>query len=213
MFIQTLGSDPRYFFAVIIVVVVSICIHELAHGLAAVYYGDRTPIEQGRITLNPLVHMGGLSLIMLLLAGIAWGKMPIDPTRLRGRFAEANVAGAGPLSNVVIALICLLALGLWMRFGGAARSGAAEAGQYLLWVFGARNFVLAMFNMIPWPPLDGSHILGNLSPGYRRFIDSVTQSGGHIMGFMVLFFFAGRLIVPAGARLAEIVVTNVIKLG
>lgn len=205
MFIENLQKDPQFFFAVLISVVLSICLHELCHGFAAIARGDRTPIEQGRMTLNPFVHMGLFSLIMLLIAGFAWGAMPIDRTRLRGRYAEAVVAIAGPACNVVLALVSLTALGLWIRFGGTAPDGGAAAnGQYLLLVMGLINFALAIFNMIPWPPLDGSHILANFSPGYARLIDQLQMSGGVIMGFMLVFFFAGRLIMPAAHRLTEL---------
>jgi Zn-dependent protease len=209
MFIQNLATDPRYFFAVVIVVVVSICLHELAHGFAAIRCGDRTAIETGRITMNPLVHMGIFSIIMLFVAGFAWGQMPIDRTRLRGKYAEAFVAVAGPVCNVVIALLALTALGLWMRYGDVARGGPAANAQYLLLVFGIMNFALAIFNMIPWPPLDGSHILANFNPGYARLIDTLSLTGGTIMGFMVIFFFAGKLIFPAAQRLTELYLTAV----
>ena len=99
LFIQTAASDPRYFFAWILVVVVSICLHEFAHGVVAVWLGDQTPIEEGRITLNPLVHMGPVSMIALLIGGIAWGAMPVNPSRLRGRYAPALVAAAAAASS------------------------------------------------------------------------------------------------------------------
>ena len=69
MFIEQLSKDPRFFFAMLITIVVSICLHELAHGFAAIWLGDRTPIESGHMTLSPFVHMGVVSLICLLLAG------------------------------------------------------------------------------------------------------------------------------------------------
>src|SRR4051794_8117784 len=105
MFFEELQKDPRFFMAVVITVVVSICIHELSHGFMAIALGDRTPIESGHMTLNPAVHMGVFSVLCLLTAGIAWGSMPVDPTRLRGRYADALVAAAGPASNVVLALL------------------------------------------------------------------------------------------------------------
>src|SRR4051812_20537723 len=117
MFILNLQRDPRYFFAVVITVVVSITIHELAHGVVAVWRGDRTPIDQGHMTLNPAVHMGAFSVIALLVAGIAWGAMPISPSRLRGRYAEAMVAVAGPVSNLLLAMLSLTALGIWFPVG------------------------------------------------------------------------------------------------
>lgn len=197
MFIQTLFDDPRFFFAVLIVVVFSICLHELAHGLMAVRLGDRTPIHEGRITLNPLVHMGVTSIVFLLLAGIAWGATPIDRSRLRGRYAEALVAVVGPLTNIAIALVCAVALGLWQRAAGRAADGPAANAQFLLLIGVYCNFFLAMFNLIPWPPLDGAHILGNLHRGYGRFLESAAASGAAIMGFFVLFIVAGRFLAPA----------------
>ena len=105
MFINSLTTNPQFYFAVIIVVVISICLHELGHGFAAIALGDRTPEETGHITLNPLVHMGPISLAMLAIVGISWGAMPVDPTRLRGRYAEALVALAGPAVNLVARLV------------------------------------------------------------------------------------------------------------
>src|SRR4051794_36782865 len=84
MFISYLQSDPQFYFSVIIVVIVSVCLHELAHGFTAMALGDRTPEETGHITLNPHVHMGTTSLLMLAFTGLAWGAMPVDPTRMRG---------------------------------------------------------------------------------------------------------------------------------
>jgi Zn-dependent protease len=202
MFLQTLQSDPPLFFAVVITVVVSITLHELAHGVVAVWRGDRTPIERGHMTLNPAVHMGLFSIIALLLAGIAWGAMPIDPKRMRGRFAEALVALAGPLSNVLLALVSLTALALWYRFDGLMERGTAAGNlQFLLAVFGVYNIALAMFNLIPIPPLDGSRILENFSEGYRRISAHLTSSGASMIVFVVAFSAAGNVIMPAAFRL------------
>ena len=207
MFIQLLQTDPRVYVAVVLALIVSICLHELAHGIVAVRRGDQTPIEQGRITLNPLVHMGPLSLVVLLIAGIAWGAMPIDRNRLRGRYAEAQVALAGPLMNLLIASATLTALGLWQRHDPLAASPSlgnfASNGRLLLWVFGCSNIALAMFNLIPVPPLDGSHVLANLSDAYARTMGTVSTAGGSIVMLAVVFAFAGRLIYPASINGAE----------
>ncbi|MCS7034629.1 MAG: site-2 protease family protein [Phycisphaerae bacterium] len=204
MFIETLQSDPRFFFAVLIAVVVSICLHELAHGLAAIRCGDNTPIEQDRMTLNPLVHMGVFSILALLIAGIAWGQMPIDRSRLRGRHAEALVAAAGPLANFAIALASLGALGMWQRLAGeAAVEGPAGNGQYLLRTFGYVNFLLGLFNLIPWPPLDGAHILGSFWRWYADLIDRAALSGAAIFGFLLIFVVGIRLITPAAGMLTH----------
>ncbi len=95
-------------------VIFSICLHELAHGWVAIKLGDDTPRLAGHMTWNPLVHMGPYSLLMFVVIGIAWGAMPINPSRLRGKYAEAMVALAGPLTNLGLAIIGLTALLLWM---------------------------------------------------------------------------------------------------
>ena len=205
MFIQLLSEDPRYYVATVIAIVVSICLHELAHGLMAVRRGDDTPIEQGRITLNPLVHMGPVSIVVMLLSGIAWGSMPIDPTRLRGRYAEALVAAAGPLTNFAIALVSLTALGLWWRYDDrppAELSDFAANGQLLLTVFGLGNILLGLFNLLPVPPLDGAHILSNLNSGYARLMETLSTGGGTFAMFIIVFMVAGRFIRPAADALA-----------
>ena len=202
MFIQYLEKDRAFFFAVVITVVVSITLHELAHGVAAVWRGDRTPIEEGHMTLNPAVHMGVFSVIALLIAGIAWGLMPVDPRRMRGRYAEAIVAAAGPASNALLALLSLTALGLWFRYDGETLPRGTPAGnlQYLLAVFGMVNISLALFNLIPIPPLDGSRILENFSESYKKVAEHLSTTGASMLVFIVAFSAAGRVIAPAAAR-------------
>jgi len=205
LFIQELQHDPRFYFAVIIAVVVSICLHELAHGIVAVKLGDDTPIEQGRMTLNPLVHMGPVSILVLLVSGIAWGLMPIDRTRLRGKYGEALVAFAGPFSNVLIALATLTALGLWQRYREVpteALSTMADNGEFLLGVFGRMNVALALFNLVPCPPLDGSHILANFSKSFARTLDAMTQTGTYYRFAIILFAVGGYVIFPFADKLA-----------
>ncbi|MBO6513359.1 MAG: site-2 protease family protein, partial [Phycisphaerales bacterium] len=142
-------------------VIVSITLHELAHGWTALRYGDDTPIRTGHMTWNPLVHMGPYSIAALLLVGIAWGAMPIDPTRLRGKYADTIVTVAGPLMNLAIGLVLLVLLVFWIPLAeGHLISSVTiqdplktnmliflRAGAFL-------NFVLLMFNLLPTPPLD-----------------------------------------------------------
>ena len=208
MFIQQLQTNPSFFFAMSITIVVSICLHELAHGFVAIWLGDRTPIESGHMTLSPFVHMGIASLICLFLAGIAWGAMPVDPHRQRGKYAQALVAAAGPVMNVLLGLIALTALGLWMRFDPRRSSELTQPLvnlRYLLWVFGWANLLLALFNLIPLPPLDGSHILGNFSSQYNRVVSGLmAYSPLAILQISVLVFsIAGSTISPIAGRLAE----------
>ena len=182
-------ADRFFFFAVVLTVVVSIVLHELAHGWMAMKLGDPTPRLEGRMTGNPLVHMGPWSLLALALAGIAWGSMPIDSSRMRGRHAETKVALAGPAMNLLLAFACLTALGLWMRFGSIpeADSGVASNAYQLLKIAGITNLVLMCFNLMPIPPLDGSHVAADFSTGYRRFVSDPANQGALMIGFIFAF--------------------------
>lgn len=195
-FIQYLADDPVYFVCVVFAVIFSITVHELAHGYAATFLGDRTPRASGHLTIDPLVHMGPWSLFMLAMFGIAWGRMPIDPSRLRGRYAEALVAAAGPASNLLMAMIALTIVGVWYGTNplidqpGTLRSNAL----FFLKVFGQWNLALCVFNLLPIPPLDGAHIVANFSRKYARFIGDPAHDGLLRLLFMFAFVLGG---VPA----------------
>jgi len=115
-----LKADPARLLSWAVWVIGSICLHELAHGWAAIKQGDDTPIMTGHMTWNPLVHMGKFSLIMFAVVGIAWGSMPVSPHRLRGRHAEAIVAFAGPAMNIALAIVSMILGGIWVKYGAAA---------------------------------------------------------------------------------------------
>ena len=210
-------ADRFYFFAVVLVVIVSIVLHELAHGFAALRLGDRTPVLQNRMTGNPLVHMGPFSLLALALAGIAWGQMPIDPTRLRGKHGEAFVAAAGPAMNLLIALVSLTALAVLLRlwtfpdFTAVAAlrgdstytdlSALQQNALRLLAIAGLYNLLLMFFNLLPFPPLDGSHILADFSKPYAEFIGNPGNSGALMIGFIFCFAVASGPLVLLSANL------------
>ncbi|MHC4127122.1 MAG: site-2 protease family protein [Planctomycetota bacterium] len=144
-------------------VILAIVLHELAHGWAALWQGDDTPKQLGRMTLNPLVHMGGASLLVFALIGIAWGVMPTDPSRYRwGRRGRIFVAAAGPGMNIALGLVALTAQVVWLRFGPTDQTIYGNLATFL-WIGGWLNLVLAAFNLLPVPPLDGSTILSGLS--------------------------------------------------
>ena len=149
-------------------VIFSICLHELAHGWAAIWQGDRTPRETGHMTMNPVVHMGGASLVVFALAGIAWGLMPTDPSRYRwGRRGRIVVAAAGPLMNLLIALVALLLLVGYMHLGPTDTPVGARVMNFL-YMGGMLNMVLLLFNLMPIPPLDGSQML--MGASYRCYV-------------------------------------------
>jgi Zn-dependent protease len=139
--------------------------------------------------------------------------MPIDRARLRGRYGEAMVAAAGPLMNVLIAVVALTALGLWQRHDPRVAFGQigdfADNGRLLLRAFGVMNVALALFNLLPVPPLDGSHILANLSPSYGRLAETIVMSGAFVLIFILLFSAAGRVIFPAARNATDFYLRHV----
>lgn len=163
MFFRNLGllrSDPVTFWGILlasmVALVIAISIHELSHGLAAYWLGDDTAKRQGRLTLNPLVHMDLIGTILLFLVGFGWGKpVPVNPFNLRfgARRGMAIVGVAGPLSNLVAAAIFAQPL----RFGDGL---AAQLFLLVVWF----NIVLAVFNLIPLPPLDGFRVALGVLP-------------------------------------------------
>ena len=188
MLIDMLRHDniQTYLF-VIVTITISIVLHELAHGWAAIKHGDDTPIHTGHMTGNPLVHMGPFSLFAMCLFGIAWGQIPIDSTRLRGKYAQAIVAATGPAANLLLAAATLTALGLLLR-GDMLKNTEIHQnlGEFLM-VFGSWNLMLCVFNLMPVPPLDGSHILSNFHRGYARLIDDPSKQSIWFFGFIGVF--------------------------
>lgn len=198
-------------------VIFSIVLHELAHGWTAIHFGDRTPVVMGHMTWNPIVHMGAFSLIALLLVGIAWGSMPVDRTRLHGRHADLAVSLAGPLMNVTIGLACALALGAWLTLFGAGTGGLLKIDltfatnmTLFLGLGCGLNFVLAIFNMVPVPPLDGSRVLTHLYRPLERFYETEAGQFVAVALFMLLYFFASSWVAGAGMWLAAGVIEAVL---
>ena len=166
----------------------SITFHELAHGWTAIWQGDRTPIELNRMTANPIVQMGTHSLIIFAICGIAWGQMPVNPHRFRdGRRGDIYVSAAGPAMNLLIGAVCTLLLVLWLKFCPAGTNLYQNIAIFLFYGVGL-NFVLAPLNLLPIPPLDGSHILAGFSNKARDLYNHPQAPLFGMMLFMVIFF-------------------------
>ncbi|MBX9906827.1 site-2 protease family protein [Patescibacteria group bacterium] len=180
---------------IIAALVMSIVIHEVAHGFMANWLGDPTARLAGRLTLNPVSHADPIGSVILpgflALTGsgllFGWAKpVPYNPYNLKNqRWGEVLVAAAGPAVNIVIALVFSLIIRL--APGLSLSSAFLELASYIVYM----NIVLAFFNLIPVPPLDGSKILTGFLPlsleiKYRRFGDALAQMG---VLSMVLFIF------------------------
>ncbi|MEH2432743.1 MAG: site-2 protease family protein [Nostoc sp.] len=160
MFIQTLVTEPIHFFRIVVIVIFSITLHELAHGLAAMSQGDNTPQQTGHLTLNPVVHMGKESIIFLCLMGIAWGQMPVNPSKFRsGKLGNILVSAAGPLSNLALGI---LFIGMLKFLSNLSLSGLLS-GEFL-YLAAQINLTLFLFNLLPIPPLDGFHVFSEIFP-------------------------------------------------
>lgn len=192
-------------FALVLIpaLVIAIVFHEVAHGYAARALGDPTASERGRLTLNPLRHVDPVGTLLvpgfLALVGgpvFGWAKpVPVDQRRLASpRFGMMAVAAAGPGSNFLLALVGALLLGLVMPqglgFGGDAAGGetllvdAVGQVQWLatgLFYFILINLFLALFNLLPIPPFDGSHIVGGLLPAPLRSVWQQIQGIGMVL--------------------------------
>ena len=165
--LQLLRTDPATFVILAIALVEAIALHEFAHALAADLQGDRLPRAMGRLTLNPVAHLDPVGTILLILGGFGWGK-PVEfrPSALASkRFGAAVVALAGPLMNLLLALISAVALVALLKAGDAS----SLAFRFLS-AFMTINVVLAVFNLLPLPPLDGSKLLTIFLPPNRQHI-------------------------------------------
>lgn len=193
--------------AIIVALIISIVLHEMAHGFAADWLGDPTARLQGRLSPNPLVHIDPIgsvlipALLFITNAGILFGwarPVPYNPYNLKDqKWGEAKVAAAGPATNILIALI----FGVLIRLGDTLglSSSFLDLASYIVYI----NILLAFFNMIPFPPLDGSKIIQPFLPlgmqmGYRNFLAQFERFG--LLGtFLFIFIFIQILWKPFSA--------------
>ena len=147
----------------IVAIILCVVVHEMSHGYAAYKLGDPTAKAGHRLSLNPLRHVDPFGLLMMFVVGFGWAKpVPVDPSYFRNpKSGMAITAFAGPLSNFVMAFVA--ALGLNAAYGYYTVAGGGPGLGYLiefLSVTVAMNVGLGIFNLIPFPPLDGSKIFG-----------------------------------------------------
>jgi len=185
--------------ALIPALVVAIVFHEVAHGWTALMLGDPTAKERRRLSLNPIRHVDPLGTLvlpgLLALSGLpvfGWARpVPVIKQRLRNpRFGMMAVAAAGPATNFVLATLGAVALGLYARAMGGDAGGIAGFAGATLYSFILINVFLALFNLLPIPPFDGSHIVEGLLPEPAARLYERLRPFGFVLMFTLL------LIVP-----------------
>lgn len=175
--------------------IMSVVIHEVAHGFAARFYGDHTAEYQGRLTLNPLKHIDPVGSVVVPVFSyffggfvFGWAKpVPYNPHNLKpGRWPEAAVALAGPLSNLVIAIVFALLIR-----ASSLDTAFAQVSALIIYV----NLLLAVFNLMPIPPLDGSKLLFAIFPNKIYRLRNLFERYGLIL-VLLFIFFAWQFISP-----------------
>src|SRR5947209_12660765 len=158
------------------------------HAYTAHRLGDDTGRLLGRMSLNPMAHLDPFGTLLLVLAGFGYGKpVPFNESRLRSAMGVTFVALAGPLANLVLAALCAIPL----RFSAASLLGGAY--EEILTAIVLWNCVLAIFNLVPIPPLDGANVVYGLLPPRQQYSWRQFQQYGPIL-LLLLLFFGGRLL-------------------
>ena len=175
--LNLLLKDPLGFILIAIPLLYSIIFHELAHGWVAYLMGDPTAKSLGRLSLNPLKHLDPMGTIMLFIFGFGWAKpVPVNFNQLRDRHkGMILVSAAGIITNMLLAFIALFLSRLLSL-------SPSSMPAVLLYYFAQINIILAAFNLIPLPPLDGSKILmGFASPSFQDFLFRLERYGFFII--------------------------------
>ena len=197
-----LRDEPQLFVAFVIAVIIGITFHEFSHAAVASLQGDQTARAQGRLSLNPVVHLDPLGSIALILAGFGWGRpVPVNPGALRNRrFGEIMVGLAGPAANFVVALLSVIALRI--AYPESGLSFDVPFSLRLLYALVAVNVILGVFNLLPIPPLDGSTLLSIILPPSQQSIVRFLEQYG-IFLLLGLLILAPNLLTPIFRAITE----------
>ena len=190
------------FILIVIAIVLAIALHEFGHAAADELQGDPTARLAGRLTLNPVRHLDPFGTLMIVLVGFGWGKpVPMTPSKLRNRRVGAAVVGAaGPLVNVILAFI---SGALLVRMNPIADAGglAYRFLSYFLYL----NVLLAILNLIPIPPLDGSRILSAILPPSKQHIIFFLDQYGFVILLLAALLVLPRILGPISTSASRLV--------
>lgn len=182
-----LNFDPLFLIPFIIVLLPALTLHEFGHAWTAVYFGDPTPKQAGRLTLDPLKHLDPLGTIFLFIAHFGWAKpVPVNPGNFNHPRADLWVSLAGIIANLIQAVAYSLA---WRVLSPLPATSFGQGLAMLLYLGILINLSLALFNLLPIFPLDGSHVVKNLLPREQayRFVQFSERYGAAIlMGLLMI---------------------------
>jgi len=173
----------------------ALTVHELCHGLAAYFLGDNTAKRDGRLSLNPVRHIDPIGLLMILFVGFGWAKpVMVNPYNLRNPKVDmAFIAFAGPLSNFIMSFLSMILLFVFLVYFPGAPTYLVSAVQ----TFTIINIMLAIFNLLPIPPLDGSKVIGGILPeSIHRQLPPIGQMGMFLLLILMITGITGRIISP-----------------
>lgn len=182
-------------------ILIALTIHEFSHGYVAHYLGDPTPKRQGRLTLNPLPHLDPLGTLLLLVAHFGWAKpVQVNPFYFRGDRQRGMllVALAGPGSNLIVALLSGILYNLFVQ--------SVILAMFFLTLLSI-NVYLAIFNLLPVPPLDGSKILAGLLPRRMHgYIHQLEIYGPFILLLLIFTNVIGKILVPVSQTIIIMII-------
>lgn len=199
-FLNLLLNDPIQFVIAIAILIVplfiSISFHEWAHGYIAYKFGDPTPKLQGRLTLNPFAHLDPFGTLMLFTIGIGWAKPVIlNPSYYPSKTKQMLVALAGPACNFLLALIFGFILVFLQLINTEVNGDIFQTLVTSLNIIIRINLILAIFNMIPIPPLDGSRVLAWMLPKQLEYYFLILEPYGLLLILLILFTGGFRFLI------------------
>ncbi|MDQ0857003.1 Zn-dependent protease [Bacillus sp. V2I10] len=209
---EFLAFDLELIPYVVIVLAIAFTVHEFAHAYVAYKFGDPTAKNQGRLTLSPLAHLDPIGTLLIFIAGFGWAKpVPVNRFYFKNpRLAGVLVSAAGPLSNLVIAFIGLAVWYIILSTGALSSlsSGMAEGVHQFFNILIFLNITLFIFNLFPFPPLDGYRIIEDLAPsGVRAKMTQFESYGMVVFLILVLTPLDKYTIQPAFSYGTDIVMT------
>ena len=202
-FIKALWENPQFFFSWSLFVIFSICCHEYMHARVALMEGDATAAERGYLTLNPFKQMGLFSLVMLALIGICWGMVPVNPANFRRKSSDLIVSLAGPLTNLVLAIIFIVILFIiryLLRTGIEFSENTYSAFETAFWMIGngaIMNLVLFFFNILPIPGFDGWSIVRHFVSVEKMMTSEFINGAGVVVLLLAMYFMDEIFMVAA----------------